>query len=191
MTQYFIPESKLDPENDDHDAGARYKEWAKAGLVTICDGNETDMEQVAAWFYQLQKEYGIKLYKCGYDQRFAKEWLSAMEAYGWSAKYGDVEMILQNAATLNNAINLVEAELKSRNINYNENPVDKWCFSNACLKQNDQRQALVVKTSNDKKIDGAVTLVSLFELYRRYKSDLRNLAGRGAAGGGKEENGNP
>lgn len=191
LTQYFIPESKLDPENDDHDAGARYKEWAKAGLVTICDGNETDMEQVAAWFYQLQKEYGIKLYKCGYDQRFAKEWLSAMEAYGWSAKYGDVEMILQNAATLNNAINLVEAELKSRNINYNENPVDKWCFSNACLKQNDQRQALVVKTGNDKKIDGAVTLVSLFELYRRYKSDLRNLAGRGAAGGGKEENGNP
>lgn len=48
----------------------------------------------------------------------------------------------------------------------------------------------MVKTSNDKKIDGAVTLVSLFELYRRYKSDLRNLAGRGARGG-NEENGNP
>ena len=178
LTKYFIPERKLDPENDDHNAGAHYKEWAKAGYIEVSEGNETDLAQVAAWFYELQKEYGIKLYKCGYDQRFAKEWIAAMENYGWAAKYGDIEMILQNAATLSTATDLVEAELKSRNINYNENPVTRWCFSNACLKVNDQRQALCVKPSNDRKIDGAVALISLFELYRRYKSDLRNLAGR-------------
>ena len=178
LAQYWIPESKLEPENDDHNAGAKYKEWAKDGYITICDGNETDLAQVAAWYLHLQKDLGIKLYKCGYDQRFAKEWLGAMEDFGWSAKYGDVEMILQNAATLNNATNLVEAELKSRNINYNENPVTRWCFSNACLKLNDQRQALCVKPTNDRKIDGAVTMISLFEMFRRYKSDLRNLAGR-------------
>jgi phage terminase large subunit-like protein len=28
ISQYFIPQSKLDPENDDHNAGAHYKEWA-------------------------------------------------------------------------------------------------------------------------------------------------------------------
>lgn len=187
LQQYFIPESKLDPENDDHNAGAKYKEWAKDGLITVCEGNETDLAQVAEWFFNLQKQYGIKVYKVGYDQRFAKEWLAAMESFGWSAKYGDVEMILQNAQTLNNATNLVEAELKSRNINYNENPVTRWCFSNACLKVNDQRQALVIKPSNDRKIDGAVTLVSLFELYRRYKSDLRSLAARKSGG---QTNGN-
>lgn len=187
LQQYFIPESKLDPENDDHNAGAKYKEWAAAGLITVCEGNETDLAQVAEWFFNLQKQYGIKVYKVGYDQRFAKEWLAAMESFGWSAKYGDVEMILQNAQTLNNATNLVEAELKSRNINYNENPVTRWCFSNACLKVNDQRQALVIKPSNDRKIDGAVTLVSLFELYRRYKSDLRSLAARKSGG---QTNGN-
>ena len=183
LTQYFIPESKLDPANDDHNAGAHYKEWAKDGYITVCDGNENDLAQVAEWFLHLQKDLGIKLYKCGYDQRFAKEWLAAMESFGWSKQYGDVEMILQNAATLNNATNLVEAELRSRNINYQENPVTRWCFSNACLKLNEQRQALIVKTSNDRKIDGAVTMVSLFELFRRYKSDLRNLAGRGTIGG--------
>lgn len=187
LQQYFIPESKLDPENDDHNAGAKYKEWAKDGLITVCDGNETDLAQVAEWFFNLQKTYGIKVYKVGYDQRFAKEWLAAMDGFGWSAKYGDVEMILQNAQTLNNATNLVEAELKSRNINYNENPVTRWCFSNACLKVNDQRQALVIKPSNDRKIDGAVTLVSMFELYRRYKSDLRSLAARKSGG---QSNGN-
>ena len=187
LTQYFIPESKLEPDKDDHADGAKYKEWAKDGYITVCEGNETDLALVAEWFYHLQADLGIKLYKCGYDQRFAKEWLAAMDGYGWSKQYGDVEMIVQNAEVLNNALNLTEAELKSRNINYNENPVDRWCFSNACLKLNDRRQALCVKTANGKKIDGAVTLISLFELYRRYKSELRKLAGIGGA----EQNGNP
>lgn len=177
LTRYFIPESKLDPENDDHNAGAKYSEWARAGYITVCEGNEVDLTLCAAFFYELFRTYGIKLYKCGYDQKFARDWLNGMSDYGWTREAGDVEMILQNAQTLNNALNLVEADLKSQVINFNENPVDRWCFSNACLKVNDQRQALCVKTENAKKIDGAVALISLYEVFRRYKADLTKLNG--------------
>lgn len=177
ITQYFIPASKLEFENDDHDAGAKYKEWTRQGLITICEGNDIDLTVVADWFYHLQVDMGIKLYKCGYDQRFARDWLNQMETYGWTKQYGDVEMVLQNAQTLNNAVLLVEADLKAQLINYNENPVDRWCFANSCLKMNDLRQALVVKADNAHKIDGTVTLVSLYEMYRRYRSDLRKLVG--------------
>ena len=177
LTQYFIPQRKLEVDNDDHAVGAKYKEWAKAGLITVCEGNDLDLSYPAQWFFKLQKEHGIKLYKCGYDQRFAKDWLNAMEEYGWTKQYGDVEMVLQNAQTLNNALLLVEADLKAQLINYNENPVDRWCFSNSCLKVNDLRQAIIIKTENSKKIDGSVTLVSLYEMYRRYRSDMRKLVG--------------
>lgn len=177
LTRYFIPQSKLDPENDDHNAGAKYKEWADAGYITICEGNDIDLTVVADWFYELKKFHGITLYKCGYDQRFAKDFLRRMEDYGWSKQYNDVEMVLQNAPTLNNAILLTEADFKARLINYNDNPVDKWCLQNSCLKVNDYRQALLVKTKNENKIDGAVTLVSLYEMYRRYRSDLKKLVG--------------
>ena len=177
ITKYFIPASKLELENDDHDAGANYKEWVRKGYITVCEGNDIDITIVADWFYHLQAEYGIKLYKCGYDQRFARDWLNQMETYGWTKQYGDVEMVLQNAQTLNNAVLLVEADLKAQLINYNENPVDRWCFANSCLKMNDLRQALVVKADNAHKIDGTVTLVSLYEMYRRYRSDLRKLIG--------------
>ena len=177
ITMYFIPQSKLDPENDDHDAGARYKEWAQQGYITVCEGNDIDLTIVADYFYKLQKQHGITLYKCGYDQRFAKDWLRRMEEYNWTKQYGDVEMVLQDAKTLNNAVLLVEADLKAQLINFNENPVDKWCFKNSCLKVNDLRQAIVVKTENAKKIDGSVALVSLYEMYRRYRSDLKKLAG--------------
>ena len=177
ITQYFIPQSKLDVENDDHNADAKYKEWAQAGYITICEGNDIDLTIVADWFYKLQKEHGISLYKCGYDQRFAKDWLRRMEEYNWTKQYGDVEMVLQDARTLNNAIRLSESDLKAQLINFNENPVDKWCFGNSCLKMNDLRQALIIKTDNSKKIDGSVTLVSLYEMYRRYRSDFKKLVG--------------
>lgn len=177
ISQYFIPQSKLDPENDDHNAGAHYKEWAEQGYITICEGNDIDLTIVADWFFTLQKKHGIALFKCGYDQRFAKDWLRRMEEYNWTKQYGDVEMILQDAKTLNNAIRLVETDLKTQLINYNENPVDRWCFKNSSLKINDFRQALIIKTENAKKIDGSVALASLYELYRRYRSDYKRLIG--------------
>jgi phage terminase large subunit-like protein len=177
ISQYFIPQSKLDPENDDHNAGAHYKEWAEQGHITICEGNDIDLTIVADWFFKLQKEHGVALFKCGYDQRFAKDWLRRMEEYNWSKQYGDIEMILQDAKTLNNAIRLVETDLKAQLINYNENPVDRWCFKNSCLKINDYRQAIIIKTENAKKIDGSVTLASLYEVYRRYRSDYKRLIG--------------
>lgn len=182
LTQYFIPQRKLEIENDDHNAGAKYKEWAKDGYITVCEGNEVDLTVVADWFYKtLYLEYEIRLYKCGYDQRFAKDWLKQMEFYGWyKGENGDVEMVLQNSQTLNNAILLAEADFKSQLINYNENPVDKWCLENACIKVNDLRQSLIVKTENAKKIDGAVTLVNLYEMYRRYRSDLKQMLGSDA-----------
>lgn len=177
ITQYFIPQGKLEPDNDDHTAGARYKEWAQAGYITICEGNDIDLTIVADWFYKLVRDYDIKLFKCGYDQRFAKDWLRRMEEYGWAKQYEDVEMVLQNAQTLSNAVNLVEADFKARLINYNENPVDMWCLKNSCLKVNDLRQALVIKTENAKKIDGAVTLVSLYEMYRRHRGEYQKIIG--------------
>ena len=175
-TMYFIPEQKLDKAYDDHNAGAKYKEWVDDGYITVSEGNDVDLSLVADWFYSLKKDYDITLYKCGYDQKFAKEWIKKMDEYGWT-KESELEMVIQNSQTLSNAIYLCEADFKSRLINYNENPVDRWCLSNACLKLNHMREALVIKTENSKKIDGAVCLVSLYEMYRRYRSDLKKLSG--------------
>lgn len=176
LQMYFIPERKLEPENDDHNAGAKYREWVDQGHIIVAGTDDIDLSVVADWFYSLYNDYGIKLYKCGYDQRFAKEWLNAMETYGW-VKGDDLEMVVQNAETLNNAIQLTEAELKAQKINYNNNPVTKWCLGNSCLKVNDKRQALIVKTNDAKKIDGSVTLVSLYEMFRRYRTELKSKWG--------------
>ena len=177
-TMYFIPEAKLE-KSDDKQSGAKYMEWAKAGLLTITEGNDIDLALVADWFYVLYQKYNIRLYRCGYDQRFAKDWLNRMEQYGWSNKGSDPElvMILQNAQTLNNSIKLVEADLKHQLLFYGDNPIDKWNFKNAGLKTDNQGQCLIVKSESGKKIDGAVCTAIAYETYRRYRSDYRTLIG--------------
>lgn len=175
-SMYFIPESKLE-DSDDSKAGAKYSEWAKAGLITITEGNDIDLSRVADWFYTLYKDYNIRLWRCGYDQKFAKEFLNRMEFYGWSKASGDMVMVLQNAQTLSNAIKLLEADFSHQLINFNDNEVDKWCLKNACLKVNDLRQCLIVKSEASKRIDGAVTNAILYEMYRQNRQELRQLIG--------------
>ena len=169
-SHYFIPESKLE-KTDDAAFGAKYKEWAKAGLVTICEGNEVDLAIVADWFFSLYKEYGIRLIKCGYDQRFAKDFLQKMDYYGFY-----YEMVYQDKKTLSNPMKLVEADLKDRLINYNENPVDRWCLGNASMEMDSLGNVMAVKINNQaaRRIDGAVTLIILYEMFRRYRTQLLN-----------------
>lgn len=175
-TMYFIPESKLE-DSDDWNAGARYKDWAQEGLITITEGNDIDLSVVADWFYKLYKEYDIKLWKCGYDQRFSKGWIVKMNDYGWLKENDDLVLILQNMQTLSNAMKLCEADLKKRLVNYNENIIDKWCFKNAGIKVNDLGQCLCVKMEPSKRIDGAVTLIILYEMYRRYRTEFKQIIG--------------
>lgn len=175
-TMYFIPESKL-TESDDRHSGAKYKEWAEKGLITITEGNDIDLSRVADWFYQLYTEYNIKLWKCGYDQKFAKDFLNRMEFYGWTKANDELVMVLQNAQTLSNAIKLLEADLTHGLVNYNDNEVDKWCLQNACLKVNDLGQCLIVKGEANKRIDGAVCNAILYEMYRQNRTEWRQMLG--------------
>lgn len=166
LSHYFIPESKLS-DSDDKEAGAKYKEWAQNGLLTICEGNDIDLTLVADWFFKVYKEHKIKLYKCGYDVKFSKEFLKRMDEYGF-----DTEIVIQNKQTLSNAVKLCEADFKAQLINYNENEVDKWCFGNAALDVDNLQNCQVVKKIPSKRIDGAVTLTIAYEIYRRYRSDF-------------------
>ena len=104
-----------------------------------------------------------------------------MGYYGWTKENDDLVLILQNAQTLSNALKLCEADLKHQFINYNENKMDRWCFGNSGLKIDDHSQCLCVKTERSKRIDGAVTLIILYEMYRRYRTEYKQILENGKA----------
>ena len=172
LSHYWIPESKLTDSND-IEAGARYKDWARDGFLTIHEGNEIDISQIADWFYRLHKEYGLRPYKIGYDQRFSKTFLDRCSEYGI-----ETEMILQGRY-LSNAMKLTEADLKARIINYQNNEMDKWCLSNCCCKVDNvgDIQPVKIPTLKSKRIDGALTFIMLEETYRRFKNEFITATG--------------
>lgn len=172
LSHYFIPESKLEDSND-REAGANYVEWAKQGYLTIHDGNEIDISKIADWYFMLYKQYGLRPYKIGYDQRYAKTFIDRCNEYGF-----ETEMLAQGRA-LSNAMKLTEADLKSRIVNFGENPIDKWCLSNCCCKVDDvgNIQPVKIPGQNSKRIDGALTFIMLQETFRRYRSDFLTVIG--------------
>ena len=174
LQHYWIPESKLEAA-DDKDAGAKYAEWARDGRLTICEGNEVDVTLAADWFYQLYKDFKLRPLVIGYDQRFAKTFVERCEDYGF-----ETEMIHQGRA-LSLAMKLVEADFKSRVINYGGDPMDKWNFGNCCCKVDNVGDIQPVKVPGmpGKRIDGAVTLIILYETLRRYRGECMTAIGGG------------
>ena len=170
---FWIPESKL-KASDDKESGAKYEEWARQGLIRITEGNEVDVSAVADWFFELYKEHSIRLFKCGYDQRFAKEFLKRMEEYGF-----DTEMIYQNRYVLSNPMRLVEADIRDQSIAFNDNEIDKWCLQNTSVQVFDTGHIMPVKIKGQasRRIDGTLSLIMCYEMLRRYKTELMNTLG--------------
>lgn len=172
LTHYWIPESKLESSSD-REAGAEYAEWARDGLLTIHEGNEIDITAAADWFLNLFREYGLRPYKIGYDQRYAKAFLERCNDYGF-----ETEMLAQGRY-LSNAMKLVEADLKSRVINYGGHDIDRWCLGNCCCAVDNVGAIQPVKVPGQpsRRIDGAVTLIMLYEVFRRYRADYKTAIG--------------
>ena len=167
-SMYWIPHSKLE-NSDDKNAGANYSEWAKKGYIRIVDGNEVDVSLVADWYVELFKEYGIKTVMVGYDQRYSKDFLRAMDDYGI-----DCEMIYQNRYILSTPMRLVEADLNDEIIRFNNNPIDKWCLENTSVKVHGDGMIMPIKIKGQpsKRIDGTLSLIMCYEIMRRYKSEI-------------------
>lgn len=172
-SMYFIPEGKLLRGNDDKSAGAKYEEWARQGMLRICSGNYIDATVIADWFYSLYNDYGLKCFITGYDARFSNEFINKMESYNF-----DTVTIWQRPEITTTPINMVEADLQDQLI-VGLNEIDKWCISNSALKLNDQGFCILekVKGQSSRKIDGAVSLVILYETYRRNRTILENNLG--------------
>lgn len=170
---YFIPESKL---NDLSKEDLRiFKEWIREERLTVSPGNENDFSLVTHWFVKLYKDYGIRVYKVGYDKWSAVYWSKEMDSYGF-----DCVRVGQDWGSMSEPMKLVEADLKSDLINYSNNPIDKWCLENTALNVSSKEDIMPVKVQGkeDKKIDGAVTLIIAYRIYIDNRTEFLSLVGR-------------
>lgn len=158
--QYFIPENKLEYLNKED--LVKFKDWIRQGLITVSPGGENDFRLVTKWFYKLYKDYNIRVFNTGYDKWSAIYWVKEMEGYGF-----DCERINQDFGTMSEPMGMVERDLKRKLIVYNNNPIDKWCLENTAFVLNNKQEIMPVKIQgqDNKKIDGAVTMMIAYRIY--------------------------
>ena len=168
LQQYFIPKERL--EEKAQEDNVPYDIWEKRGLLTTCEGAKVNYSDVTDWFKKMHNEYDISPYWVGYDPWGSQYWLQEMQEAGF-----EMIKIIQGARTMSNPMKELEADLKEKNINYNNNPILKWCLLNTAVEidKNDNIRPVKGKKSKQR-IDGTVSLIDaycvLFEKMNDYLS---------------------
>ena len=169
IQQYFIPESKLE-NNDDK---VPYDVWAERGLLTICSGAKVRFSDVTEWFYKMHTEYDISAYWIGYDRYAANYWIDEMKDAGF-----EMVQVIQGAKTMSNPMKELAADLKEKNVNYNNNPITKWCLLNTSIEVDKNDNIRPVKGKNQKeRIDGTVSLIDAYCVLYEKMNDYFNMQG--------------
>lgn len=168
LQQYFIPEEYLSKKVIEDKIP--YDKWKDIGLVTLCEGNKINYSDVTAWFVKMFKEYDIRPLWIYYDPWNSQYWVQEMKETGFT-----MQECRQGYKTLSQPMKELEADLKAHRINYNNNPILRWCLTNTSVKRDENDNIRPIKgTSQRQRIDGAVSLLiaytGLFEHMTDYKA---------------------
>ena len=168
LQQYFIPREKLEEKTKEDNVP--YDIWEQRGLLTACEGARVNYSDVTSWFKKMHNEYDISPYWVGYDPWGSQYWLQEMQEAGF-----EMIKVIQGARTMSNPMKELEADLKEKNINYNNNPILKWCLLNTAIEIDKNENIRPIKGKKSKqRIDGTVSLIDaycvLFEKMNDYLS---------------------
>ncbi len=172
LQHYFLPQAKLDKLDEHNSQEAPYKIWRDRGLLTVCEGNRVNYSQVTEWFIQMQEEYKIDPIYVGYDRALAGYWVDEMKANGFQ-----MEAVAQGPFTWSQPMREMGAAFADKKVNYNNNPILKWCLSNTAVKKSGLNNIQPVKITERRRIDGAVSLLNAWVLYVKYYEDFMYSVG--------------
>lgn len=175
LSQFFLPQSRVDAVEGSGSREAPYRLWAEQGWLTVCDGAAVDYNQVTKWFTDLVEQHDIRpLWVC-YDRALAGYWAPQMEEYGF-----DMEKIAQGPTTWSYSMKQLGALLEEHKVIYQNNPIMRWCLLNTAVKSTNRdgiNTIQPVKSGATRRIDGMVALlngmVGINNHYEEYMNYIR------------------
>ena len=94
-------------------------------------------------------------------------WVEQMKQNGFV-----MEEVRQGAKTMSNPMKQLACEIRAKNINYNNNPILKWCLTNTQTEIDKNDNIRPVKGRNSKqRIDGAVSLIDAYCVLMNHYDD--------------------
>ena len=171
-TMYWLPSDLLEIRK--REDKIPYDIWLEQGYLRISNGNKVDYDDVVGWFEEIQNDYGLYIYQHGYDGWSAQAYIKKM-----SDTFGDIgRAVRQGKQTLSGPMKSLGAELRSKKVNYNNNPITKWCLSNVKvdIDKNDNIQPM--KVTSRRRIDGFAGMLDAYVVYLDERDDYQRLIKR-------------
>lgn len=169
IPHFFMPSEVLKKRMEEDNVP--YDIWLKRGLITLTDGNQNDFSLVTKWFIKMIQQYEIRPLWVGFDPWNSQYWIKEMEDQGFN-----MEKVRQGVYSLSEPMKQLEADLKNKNLVYDNNPILKWCLSNTQAKVDLNGNIQPSKlNSRFKRIDGTVALIIAYAVLNRYKIDYENM----------------
>jgi len=163
---YFLPKDNF--EQRVQEEKIPYDKWYEEGLLRLCEGNTINYQDVTSWFLEMVEKYEITPAWIYYDSYSARYWVEEMESHGFN-----MVRCIQGAKTLSLPMQKLGADLQKKMINYNNNPLLKWCITNTGIQTDRNGNIVPVKATSAKyRIDGLASLldayVGLCDHYHEY-----------------------
>lgn len=158
ISKYWIPEELI--EQRAKEDKIPYDIWRDQGFIDGMPENRVHPKHITEWFLYLRDELDIYPYLVGYDSWAASYWVDDM-----ADNFGRDVMVpvIQGKKTLSIPMQNLAADFKSKLINYNDNPIDKWCFSNTSVDMDRNGNIQPAKgKSRLKRIDGTAALLDAY-----------------------------
>ncbi len=169
IPHFFMPSEVLKKRMEEDNVP--YDIWLKRGLITLTDGNQNDFSLVTKWFIKMIQQYEIRPLWVGFDPWNSQYWIKEMEDQGFN-----MEKVRQGVYSLSEPMKQLEADLKNKIVNYDNNPILKWCLSNTQAKVDLNGNIQPSKlNSRFKRIDGTVALIIAYAVLNGYKIDYENM----------------
>jgi len=149
LSHSWIPRKKVISDNEK----IPYMEYAKAGLLTICNGDYIDHTQVYDWFIEQSQKYQIE--KITYDPANAFRLVKDLETYGF-----DMVLVRQGYITLSPALKDIKNLFLDGNVISNKNRLLRWYINNVQLVEDRNGNWMPTKQNRYRKIDGFAALLN-------------------------------
>lgn len=170
-SMYWLPEDLLDLRAAEDKIP--YDLWHERELLRTTPGNKVHPKYVTEWFLEVREQFGLYLPWIGYDGWSAEYWVEEMKGH-----FGAEAMIpvIQGKKTLSGPMHNLGADLTSKRVNYNNNPIDKWCLSNTTVEMDKNGNIQPHKGTNQRRrIDGTAALLNAYVVLEDKLGEYANM----------------
>ncbi|MEC0110415.1 terminase large subunit [Paenibacillus taichungensis] len=143
ISHTWVPIKKVNLDNEK----LPFREYEKAGLLTIVNEEYIRKELVYDWFVEQSKKYIIEMIT--YDPAKAFGLVESLNNYGFKT-----EVVRQGHLTLGPAVDDVKERFIDGKVIFNNNRLFRWYINNVKMVEDRNRNKLPTKIGRYRKIDG-------------------------------------